>query len=131
MTTPEDMREHHTQCVPYRVRLRMVAREEGAEPLPPGLVHEVGQATGAIVAGASAAGRVAVAADTGGGRGCKVARFLAARLARLAAAADDAVTAARDGNAVALRQHLQRFDSLTSALWTVQLAVGAQAASPP
>jgi len=61
-----------------------------------------------------------VAAVTDGGHGgSRVARFLAARLARLAAAADYVVTAARDGNAVALRQHLRRFDALTSALWTV------------
>ena len=130
MTVVEEMREHHTRCVPYRVRLRIVARDEAAA-LPPGVVHEVGQAISAILAGARAAERAAVAAGSGGGRGSRVARFLAARLARLAAAADDALTSARDGNAVALRQHLRRFDALTSALWTVQLSVCASAASPP
>ncbi len=120
MTVPEDIREHHTHCVPYQVRLRILARDEASAPLPPGIVHEVSQATSAILAGAIAAERAAVAAVTGGGRGgSRVARFLAARLARLAAAADYVVTAARDGNAVALRQHLRRFDALTSALWTV------------
>ena len=116
MTGPEDIRKHHTQCVPYQVRLRILARDEAA-PLPSGVVHEVGLATSAILAEARAAERAAVAAVTGGGRG--VARFLAARLARLAAAADEVVTSARDGNAVALRQHLRRFDTLTSALWNV------------
>ena len=130
MTVVEEMREHHTRCVPYRVRLRILARDEAAA-LPPGVVHEVCQATNAILAGAREAERAAVAAGTGGGRGSRVARFLAARLARLAAAADDALTSARNGNAVALRQHLRRFDALTSALWTVQLSVCASAASPP
>jgi hypothetical protein len=50
MTVPEEMREHHTHCVPYRVCLRILARDEAAAPLPPGVVHEVGQATSAILA---------------------------------------------------------------------------------
>jgi hypothetical protein len=45
------------------------------------------------------------------------------RLERLAASADDAIAAAREGNSAAMRRHLNRFDTLTSAIWAVQQAV--------
>ena len=44
-------------------------------------------------------------------------------LDRLAAAANDAIAAARTGDSGAMRRHLRRFDALTSAIWTVQNAV--------
>ena len=49
--------------------------------------------------------------------------FLWVRLTRLARAADDAVNAARTGDASGLRGHLARFSALTTAFWTVQQAV--------
>jgi len=46
------------------------------------------------------------------------------RLDRLAAAADDAITAARQGDSGGMRLYLRRFDALTSDIWTVHDAVG-------
>jgi len=48
--------------------------------------------------------------------------FLWVRVARLAAAADRAVDAARSRDVPGLRAHLDQFDTLTSALWVVQHA---------
>jgi len=127
--TVEEMREHHAHCAPQRASLQMLARTEVGVPLPPGVVHEVSQATSVILADAKAAQRTAVAAIPGPGRGSGVPPFLAARLSRLTAAADDAVTAARDGNTLTLRRSLRRFEVHISAMWTVQLAV--QGAVPP
>ncbi len=77
-----------------------------------------------------AAGQAAVAAVAESGRS-SAAAFLAARQARLAAAADDIVAAAQDGSAAALSRHLRRFEALTTALWTVQLAICAPAHRRP
>ena len=49
--------------------------------------------------------------------------FLWVRVSRLALAADQAVIAARSGDMHGLRTHLHHFDTLTSAIWTVQHAV--------
>ncbi len=48
--------------------------------------------------------------------------FLWVRVARLAAAADRAVDAARSRDVPGLRAYLDQFDTLTSALWVVQHA---------
>jgi len=45
------------------------------------------------------------------------------RLDRLAATASDAIASARAGDSGEMRRHLRRFDTLTSAIWTVQDAV--------
>jgi hypothetical protein len=60
-----------------------------------------------------------VAAVAESGR-ISAALFLAARQARLAAAAEDLVAAAEDGSAAALSRPLCRFEALATALWTVQ-----------
>jgi hypothetical protein len=60
-------------------------------------------------------------------RRAAVAGLLADRLSRLAVAADDAVSAAKDADAGALRRRLRRFEMLTSAAWTVQLAMAGKA----
>jgi len=49
--------------------------------------------------------------------------FLWVRVARLAQAADHAVDAARTGDFPALRAHVRHFDTLTSAICTVQNAI--------
>jgi len=49
--------------------------------------------------------------------------FLRVRLDRLAAAANDAITAARAGDSGEMVRHLHKFDVLTSAIWAVQDAV--------
>jgi hypothetical protein len=86
-------------------------------------VVEVAQATGTVLAEAEAASRavltaVGVVADRPGDG-----TFLRVRLDRLAAAANDAMTAASAGDSGEMRRHLRRFDALTAAIWTVQDAV--------
>ena len=134
-----DHEDHQTRCLPHLLTLRMLAHGETA-PLPWLAAAEVSQATRAILAEAEAASREAAgqavtsrdatgreAADRAtrtlarGGPGRAI--FLDVRLRRLAAAADDAIVAARTGDFAQLRRHLARFDTLTSAIWTVQQAV--------
>jgi hypothetical protein len=130
MTAADRTRGYYARCVPLLARLRLLARADAGAPLPPGAAGEVGHAASAIVAEADAAGHAAVAAVAESGRS-SAAVFLAARQARLAAAADNVVAAAEDGNAAALSRHLRRFEALTSALWTVQLAICAPAHRRP
>lgn len=122
ISVTDRMRQHHTLCLPHLATLRIVARAQAGAPLPPGTVREVAQATSAVVAAAKAAQDTALS-TVAAGRGPQNASFMAARLNRLASAANDAVTAARVGNTAALRQQVLRFEALTSAMWTVQLSV--------
>jgi len=105
------------------ISLRMLAQGEAGSPLPRWAVVEVAQTTGTVLAEAEAAGRavpaaVGIRADSPGDG-----TFLRVRLDRLAAAASDAITAARAGDSGEMRRHLRRFDALASAIWTVQDAV--------
>jgi hypothetical protein len=120
------VREHHARCILHFSRLHVAARPEA--DVPPGLADEVGEATAAIVAETEAAAE-AVTATTGLRRGA-TAGFLAARLARMAAAANDAVEAAKNSDATLLRRHLAHFEALTSAMWTVQLGILTTAERP-
>ena len=128
MTAAHRARECYTRCVLRLARLRLLAGDGACAPLPPGAVGEVGQAARAIVAETGAAGQAAVAAVAESRRG-SAAVFLAARQARLVAAADEVVAAAADGSAAALSRPLRRFEALTTALWTVQSDL--RPASPP
>ena len=119
MTVADRTEDHQARCVPHLVRLRMLARTEADAPLPWLVADEVIQATEAILAEAEAAGREATTAAE---VGLDTAMFLGARLTRLASAASDAVAAAWMGDFAQLRRHLARFDTLTSAIWTVQKA---------
>ena len=128
MTAAHRARDCYTRCVPRLARLRLLAGNGAGAPLPPGAAGEAGQAARVIVAETGAAGQAAVAAVAEGRRG-SAAVFLAARQARLAAAADEVVAAAKDGSAAALSRPLRRFEALTTALWTVQSEL--RPASPP
>jgi hypothetical protein len=131
MTVPDDMRAHHLYCTAHLARLRLEAEAETERgvPLPPALAQQVTQVTRMILAEAEAeaeaeAGGRALMGTMADSRGAtKAARFLAARLTRMAVAAHDAVAAAERGDAAALRRQLRRFDTLTSAMWTVQAAL--------
>ena len=102
------------------ISLRMLAQGEAGAALPRRVVVEVAQATAMVLAEAEAAGVAALtAADVGSGHP-RGATFLQVRLDRLAAAAEDAISAARTGDCGEMRRHLRRFDTLTSAIWTVQ-----------
>jgi hypothetical protein len=129
-TAADRMRGYYARCAAHLARLRLLARQDAGAPLPPGAAGDVGQAASVIVAEADAAGHAAVAAVAESDRN-SAAVFLATRQARLAAAADDVVAAAEDGSAAALSRHLRRFEALTSALWTVQLAICARAGRRP
>jgi len=131
MAAPCDIRDHHVRCEPHLARLQMVARYEANEPLPPGLREEIIEAISAVLAEAQAAARVTVAALAASQRR-SVTAFLDARLGRLAAAAGEMAAAAKeDGDVAALRRHLRKFEVLTSALWTVQFELSAQAVPSP
>jgi hypothetical protein len=122
MNVTDDVRRHHTRCARDRARLRMLACDPGG-PLPPGAVHQIAQSTSTIVAEAKEAARTALTSGPAGRRRSGRGSFLAARMTRLENAAHEAVASARDGDAATLRQRLNRFEALTSAMWTVQLAV--------
>jgi hypothetical protein len=130
MTFDDQIDDHQGRCQVHLLRLRILAHGEAAAVLPPGIAAEVRAATNVIIAEAEAAGRAVLAAMAGGRRQSEAETFLWVRLARLAGAADEAVNAARGGDAPGLRRHLGRFDALTSAIWTVQHAVYAPAAVP-
>ena len=118
------------RCGPHLARLQMMARYEANEPLPADLPGEVVEPTSAVLAGAQAAGRAMVAALPSSQRRA-VTAFLDARLRRLAAAPGEGAAAARDGDVATVRRHLRKFEVLTSALWTVQLELSAEAVPPP
>ena len=123
MSIADQIHGHQARCVAPLISLRMLAQGEAGAPLPRWVVVEVAQATGTVLAEAEAAGRAALAAagvrsDHSGGE-----TFLRVRLDRLAAAASEAIAAARAGDPGAMGRHLRRFDALTSAIWTVQHAV--------
>ncbi len=114
MTAVEEMRDHQARCQPYLIRLRTLARDAGEPALA---AAEVGRATSAIIAEAEAASRAAPAAGRNRRRpGTGASRRV--RLNRLARAAEEAVAAAREGDAPRLRHYLRRFEAVTSAAWT-------------
>ncbi len=123
MSVADQINDHQARCLAPLISLRMLAQGEAGTPLPRWVVVEVAQATGAVLAEAEAAGRAALSeggASTGHPRDQT---FLRVRLERLAVAANAAITAARAGDSAEMRVHLRRFESLTSAIWTVQDAV--------
>ena len=123
MSVAGQIQEHRERCLVPLISLRILAQGEAGMPLPGWVVVEIARATGAVLAEAEAAGRAALtAAGLGSGhQGDEI--FLQVRLDRLAAAARDAITAARAGDHGEMARHLRRFDALTSAIWTVQDAV--------
>jgi hypothetical protein len=120
MSVADQIQEHQARCLVPLISLQMLAQGEAGVPLPRWVVVEVAQATGTVLAEAEAAGRAALTAV---GDHPGYGPFLRVRLDRLAAAANDAITAARAGDSGQMRRHLRRFDALTSAIWTVQDAV--------
>jgi hypothetical protein len=128
MAGMSEVRVHRAHCLPHLARLHMHGRYRPGEALPPGLADEVSEGTSAILAEAGAGARVTVAAVPGTRRAA-VAGLLADRLSRLAVAAGEAVSAAEEADPGALRRCLRRFEMLTSAAWTVQLAMTGKAAA--
>jgi hypothetical protein len=119
MSVTEQIQDHQARCLTHLIILRMLAQTEPGALIPRRVVVEIARATGAVVAEAKAGGQAVLAAaadEHHRGHGT----FLRVRLDRLAAAAEDAVAAARAGDSADLRRHLHRFDTLTAAIWTVQ-----------
>ena len=109
------------------VRLRMLAHDLAGAPVTSQVIHQTAQETSAIVAAAKAGCHTVLAPAADGRPGAGHACLLRTRLARLEAAAADAVAAARDNDTAALRQHLGRFDALTAAIWAVLPAASTRA----
>ena len=123
MSVADQIKDHESRCLASLIGLRMLAQGEAGTPLPRWVVVEVAQATGTVLAEAEAAGRAVLTAVGVGGDHPADGTFLRVRLDRLAAAANDAIAAARAGNDGEMRRHLHRFGTLTAAIWTVQGAV--------
>ena len=123
MSIADQIQDHQARCAAPLISLRMLAQGEEGMPLSRRVVVEVAQATGMVLAEAEAAGRLALAAAGAASGHPGDGTFLRVRLDRLAAAADDAIAAARAGESAEMRRCLRRFDALTSAIWTVQAAV--------
>ena len=122
MSVTEQVQDHQARCLTHLLSLRLLAQAEPGALLSRRVVIEVARATGAVVAEAEAGGQAMLTAGLSGYHRGNVA-FLRVRLDRLAAAAADTVAAARAGNSADLRRQLRRFDTLTTAIWTVQDAL--------
>ncbi len=123
MSLADQIHDHQARCVAPLISLRMLAQGEAGTPLPRWVVIEVAQATGTVIAEAEAVGRAALTAAGADRSHPGGEAFFRVRLDRLAAAADDAIAAARAGDCGEMRRRLRRFDALTSAIWTVEDAV--------
>ena len=130
MSVADQIRDHQSRCLADLITLQMLAHGEAGVPLPRWVVVQVARSTGAVLAEAEAAAQTAQNVASRGPNP-RDETFLRVRLTRLAASADDAIAAARDGDSAALRRHLNRFDALTSAIWAVQHAVYDPAPSRP
>jgi hypothetical protein len=120
MSVADQIRDHQARCTAPLISLRMLAQGEEGAALPRWVVVEVAQATATVLAEAEAAGLAALTAVGVSSGHPRDGTFLRVRLNRLAVAAEDAISAARAGNSGEMRRHLRRFDTLTSAIWTVQ-----------
>src|SRR5215471_20246182 len=97
MSVADQIKDHQARCLASLISLRMLAQGEAGSPLPRWAAVEVAQATGAVLAEAEAAGRAALTAVGVSGDHPGRETFLRVRLDRLAAAANDAIAAARAG----------------------------------
>jgi hypothetical protein len=119
MIAAEEIQDHQARCQPYLLMLRMIAR---ASEEPALAAAEVARATSAVIAEAEASSQALL--DAIGKRSHPGAStFLRVRVNRLTRAAEEAITAARDGDAAGLRHYVRRFEAVTSAIWTAQDAV--------
>lgn len=120
MASNGQLDDYHSRCRQQLLRLRLLAGGRGGTALPQEFTGQVRDATNAIIAEVEAMSRAAIRASSQ--QEPQAETFLWVRVARLAAAADRAVDAARSRDVPGLRAHLDQFDTLTSALWVVQHA---------
>lgn len=112
--------DYHSRCRQQLLGLRLLVGSQEGTALPREFTAELRDATNAVIAEVEAALQAAERQEP------QAETFLWARIARLAAAADRAVDAARGRDVPGLLAHLHQFDTLTSALWTVQHATYSQ-----
>jgi hypothetical protein len=127
MTINDETEDHEVRCQPHLLALRMLARGEAATVVPRQVATEVIRATRAVLAEAEAARGAA----KGPRDDPRAGTFLQVRLNRLAAAADEAIAAATAGDSAQLRRQLNKFEALTSAIWTVHKAMHGRAPRRP
>lgn len=127
MTAAQDILERRARCGPRLARLRLLATPPVDESFPPAMAEDISKEISLILAEAAAATRVVVSAS-GGGRRHAVAAFLDVRLARLVSAAREVTDAAKAADTGQLHRSVSRFDALTSAMWTVELATSGEVA---
>jgi hypothetical protein len=120
MASYGQLNDYQSQCRRQLLRLRILAGSQDGTTLSWEFTAEVRDATNAVIAEVEAMSRTAIRASEQ--LAPQNETFLWVRVARLAAAADRAVDAARSRDVPGLRAHLQQFDTLTSALWAVQHA---------
>ena len=118
--TIETIEEHQARSQPHLLGLRMIARDDADTMLTRRVVVQIAQAAQAVLTEAETAARAA-ADVSGAAHAADI--LLRVRLTRLAAAADDAIAAAGAGDCALTRRALNRFDALTTAIWTVEKAV--------
>jgi hypothetical protein len=113
--------DRRLRCRHQLSRLWTLALSQDSGLMSPQAVVELRDATNAILSEVEAMGRAVLDGD---GRLAPAAEtFLWVRVARLATTADQAVDAARRGDAATLLAQLRHFETLMSALWTVQDAL--------
>jgi hypothetical protein len=120
MTVDDQMIHRWSHCQGQVCRLRMLAMNDDCLAPSGRVAAEVRDITNTVIAEIEAMSRAVL---DGCRRGTGAETFLWVRVARLVLAADRAVDAARGGNFAALRAELQHFDTLTSAIWTVENAL--------
>jgi hypothetical protein len=118
MALANDLDDRRSGCQQQLMRLRILARSREDAALSREASSQVRDATNAVIAEAEVMSRTAL--RVGRPQELQAETFLWVRIARLAAAADRAVDAARSRDVPALRHHLRQFDALTSAIWGVQ-----------
>lgn len=113
----DQMDDRRLRCRQQLSRLWALTLRQDSGPASLQGAAELRDATNAVLGEVEAMGRTLLDHD---GRPAPAAEtFMWVRVARLATTADQAVDAARRGDAAGLRAHLRHFETLTSALWTV------------
>jgi hypothetical protein len=120
MSVADQIQDHQERCQPHLLKLRILARGNDEPALA---AAQADQATSAILTEVEAAIQAALATNGSIRRRSADRAFLRARLNRLAVAAEQVVTAAKEEDTAGLRHHVRRFEALTLASWTVQWSV--------
>jgi hypothetical protein len=116
MTFVNRMDDRQLQCQRRMLRLRVLAVSQEAVT-PTRQAAGIRDATNAVISEVETMSRAALESSA---RKPGAETFLWVRVSRLAMAADDAVNASRRGDLAALNAHLRHFDTLLTAIWTVQ-----------